>query len=702
MDELSKLNERAQQLFDEGKYKELIELLPDPVLDKFNSADLFVWRSRAHGIHRMEEPDKILYYANKAISIDPKNHLGYKKRGDGWIAKKEYDKAILDLDKSISLKNDHSDTFLNRGIAWYKKSDMDRSFSDFNEAIKLNPKSALAYRNRSISFQERGQILEAIADLSKAIELDPNDAETFTDRGGVFIERGEYDKAFADLDKAIELNPDFAEAFFGRGLAFYNTNSFDAAITDYNRAIAIDENHFAAYVNRGVAWYAKNDYTSAIKDFSRAIELKKDSALAYTNRYSEYEKNYSIAFSWRGQAYEQMNKYAEAIENYEKALALAPKSYSASYRKDALYAKLGIPLKFDSAKADATLYQIVKAVDEIEEENEKLELIKFYKLEIEPVISQIRKYASKIDDDFWKDNLGRTQSKLLAHYCNLKVADLLITKPDAHLRYSNAVFVNDPEEGKILIDFLDFLEEKEKGERKIKEAFTLTSRDERTNFYIGSFLPVKDFHEDELLMWRTYGKAENGNEAGGCCLVIDINFYDEADGKHIAMEADRDKKPSKIIHPLYKVIYYNKRKGIIEGDESGEVTLELEKLKKVLQDLLNKRTIKDLKRNNAIEKILYHSLSELRYFFKSADYFFENELRVIQFATHSDIVKIDSNDSFLPRRMYIESSKEIKPHLKKIILGPKVQHPERWMYLEEQMKRDKYTMEMSFSNCHFQ
>jgi hypothetical protein len=99
---------------------------------------------------------------------------------------------------------------------------------------------------------------------------------------------------------------------------------------------------------------------------------------------------------------------------------------------------------------------------------------------------------------------------------------------------------------------------------------------------------------------------------------------------------------------------------------------------------------------------LYHSLSELRYFFKSADYYFENELRVIQFATHADVVKIDTESGFLPRRMYIESSKEIKPHIKKIILGPKVQYPERWIYLEELMKREGHNMDMSFSNCQYQ
>jgi hypothetical protein len=92
----------------------------------------------------------------------------------------------------------------------------------------------------------------------------------------------------------------------------------------------------------------------------------------------------------------------------------------------------------------------------------------------------------------------------------------------------------------------------------------------------------------------------------------------------------------------------------------------------------------------------------LRFFFKSADYSYENELRVIEFATHANIVHIDTTTGVLPRKMYIESSKEVKPHLKKVILGPRVLHPERWMYLEEEMKRKGYKFEITYSICHFQ
>jgi hypothetical protein len=199
-------------------------------------------------------------------------------------------------------------------------------------------------------------------------------------------------------------------------------------------------------------------------------------------------------------------------------------------------------------------------------------------------------------------------------------------------------------------------------------------------------------------MWRTYGKDEDLNEAAGCCMLLDIDFFDDLVNKHMALGKDDDNV--KAAHPLYKVLYYNQRDGEFVGTDKVEIANSIKKLKNALKQLLQMREEDNKKLNIAIEKVLYHSLSELRFFFKSSDYSYENELRVIQFATRDNIVIIDGVGP-TPRKMYIESTKSVKPFLKKIVLGPKVQHPERWMYLAEKMKRDGHEMDIVYSTCHF-
>ena len=43
----------------------------------------------------------------------------------------------------------------------------------------------------------------------------------------------------------------------------------------------------------------------------------------------------------------------------------------------------------------------------------------------------------------------------VVHYTKLKVADIIVSNDDSRLRYYNVVYMNDPEEGKVLLDCLN-------------------------------------------------------------------------------------------------------------------------------------------------------------------------------------------------------------------------------------------------------
>jgi tetratricopeptide (TPR) repeat protein len=608
------------------------------------------------------------------------------KEAQSLSEKKQYRETILLLTDEVLNTHNNPDLFFWRAHAHYQLEEKELPLQFINKALLVNKNHVNSYNLRGLYWSDMGEPDKAILDFNKAIELDPNNEVLYYNRARSWDEKGEYNKAFKDYASAIKIDNKYVTAFNGRGVAWYNKGDYTKAIADFTKAIELDKNLAIAYRNRGISYRLIEEYEKALSDLQTFSTLSPNDAKIHIQL---------------GVVYEKLDKNKEALDEYNEAIRILPSAGNVTYR-DALLAKMGVPLKFDTAKADDTLYQIVNAVDEIEDEARKLEIIKHYRLEIEPLINEIREHSSKINDRFWIDGTGNPQPKLVAHYSNLKVLDLLVMNENTHLRYSNAVFMNDPEEGKTLIDYLDFLEEQGKEVPEIKEAFYNIEQKEKTNFYLGSFLPVKDFHEDELLMWRTYGKDENSNEAAGCCMIIDVDFFDTKDLKFIAVGKQLDKELSDKAHPLYKVIYCNKRKGRIEGEESTLIDGKLHKLKGALKKLLGQKVPGDIKLNKAIDRVLYHSLSELRFFFKSADYSYENELRVIQFATHDGIVNIDTTTGQVPRKMYIESTKEIKPHLKKVILGPKVLHPERWMYIEEWMKRKGYKIEMAYSICHFQ
>jgi len=299
--------------------------------------------------------------------------------------------------------------------------------------------------------------------------------------------------------------------------------------------------------------------------------------------------------------------------------------------------------------------------------------------------------------------------------------------------------MNDPDEGKILFKCLNDV-----NDTSIERSFLAGKQEEDNNVYLGSFLISK--HQDDLVMWRTYGKDEKSVEAAGCSFVIKTTFFDADSGflqpqirkptktssSSISVDIDTGNQPSIIRsqpdipnntaktsksemtsadygkisgQSLNKVLYFDNEKKIVVGDNGPEITIAINDLKNNLLRLifLKSKDETDIK-NITVNRIIFRLLSELRYLFKSSDYSFENELRVIQYVEpKNEKVSIDDNGgAFLPKRLYINSNKPVQPFIEKIILGPKVPSPAQWMYLDVAMKKKGYSIELKSSVVRFQ
>ncbi|HNR19912.1 MAG TPA: tetratricopeptide repeat protein [Bacteroidia bacterium] len=237
--ELIALRKQAAGLYDKEKFKEIIELLTDEVLEKYKDADLYAWRARAH--YRLyDDADTIMRYAQKAIDADPDYWMGYLARGNAWHDKGEHYKAIADYNKAIELKPDDAVAYYNRGIAWSKKGEYDKAIADYTKAIELKPDYAFAYNNRGIAWSNRGEFDKAIADYNKYIELKPDDADGYFNRGNARYDKGEYDNAIADYNRAIELKSDDARGYYNRGDSLRQQGKkLKEAVIDYKKYLEL-------------------------------------------------------------------------------------------------------------------------------------------------------------------------------------------------------------------------------------------------------------------------------------------------------------------------------------------------------------------------------------------------------------------------------------------------------------------------------
>ena len=339
-----------------------------------------------------------------------------------------------------------------------------------------------------------------------------------------------------------------------------------------------------------------------------------------------------------------------------------------------------------------TKYDILKSwIEHYGEDSKKInKLIKIYTL-----VQQIKyELGLKVED--------KNRNLKFGHYTSGEALQSILGKENkapfsisGKTRLNNANYMNDPEEGVILEDIL-----------KLEKRNPL----EPSSWFLMSFTSKTD----DLAMWSQYG-----NNAEGVCIVLnendfaryhslsDLPWYQKNSDKQIGHKMnssveiqnditsnesnkemmtkdndntqnseDKHSTPNIDKDYLYRVAYvhYSDKQFDIEETElftSEEVT----RLKGLLVDL--KSELKDYKNSGDpfYKKAIADCIEEIRYLFKSVDYKYEKELRILQYAnlnSDNDKIKIDYSPEF--GKLYLERKETIQ--IRKVIFGPKFVNPE--------------------------
>ena len=268
----------------------------------------------------------------------------------------------------------------------------------------------------------------------------------------------------------------------------------------------------------------------------------------------------------------------------------------------------------------------------------------------------------------------------LGHYTSGKVLQILLQQTkkvkysiQSHSRLSNVNYMNDPSEGKVLDQFL-----------QMDSTFQQLSLKPSPWFLMSLTTAI-----DKLSMWSQYG-----DRAEGVCLVL--NSYDfskllfssgiewltnRKNNKNSNNEEEVILRENREINDfIYRIGYlsnHDDKESILKSEYNSclnaeEITVINEALK-ALKEIVEKIVINR-------ESILYEKvdecLEEIRYLFKSADYSYESELRVLKYMPlEPDNPKIKIDDSGEFAKLYIERDNPIQ--IKEVIFGPKFSNPEK-------------------------
>ena len=306
-----------------------------------------------------------------------------------------------------------------------------------------------------------------------------------------------------------------------------------------------------------------------------------------------------------------------------------------------------------------------------------------------------------------------TKGKTLQNLLNQDTGNTDDTKfsVSGKTRLYNANYMNDPEEGVVIEEIL---EPNKDGKR--------TSYFEKRNILDPSpwFLMSFTSKTDDLTMWSQYG-----DDAQGVCLVLkeddfsrftsfndvswrrettSLEFINKIDLSMSELSSDlkvsaneskkkestfsanveeaqpkpekKDKVAKGNIDYLYRIAYV---KNTGENFELEKTELfdgnEITKLKEAVNNLKQKLHERVNDNDDFYKEAISSCIEEIRYLFKSVDYKYENELRILRYANldpSNDKIKIDKTSGI--GKLYVERENSIQ--IDEVIFGPKFPNPE--------------------------
>lgn len=478
------------------------------------------------------------------------------------------------------------------------------------------------------------------------------DAEFPAWKARAYERLGDLNKALKYIYTALAINDSSPFCYFVLGNIWKSKKKHTEAIENYNKAIELKPDYAQAFNNLGTVYVDLNKYDEAIYNYTRAVDLEND---------------YSSAFNNRGNARRQISDSEGAFQDFNRVIEIDDKLPAVYYNRAVLYKDLNNLEKaiedyqkyFDLAP-DKNDYWARQSIAKIEELSNILTDNEYE--ELANLVDQIKL-------------LLIFNEKCITHYTTLSVSKILIMGQKNRFRVSEGTFLNDTSEGKELFKYLGF-----KAVKKLYKESQIEQFAEKP--FIGSF--VSENKHNNLTLWRMYGK-ENREEAKGCALTLDRQRFIESIEQFVGLNASSGGLYPSNEFTFYKVAYVGLDKTfIIPGDVENS-----KKLDDLMALLKQKSESKKLIQQNLNKKLkITTKLNEITYLFKSSEYQYEHEVRLIVSGVGFE-KKIEDSP-----RVYIELA-DIRHALEKITLGPKVERPDEWaatfnFYLKDYYLRENH------------
>jgi tetratricopeptide (TPR) repeat protein len=176
---------------------------------KINGNNLQLWQNLLSLEMEKNNYQKVVEYADEAISYFPNQPVLYLYGGSAHFSLKDFKNAIMmwEQGKSIVYGNDimKSSFAAQLADAYHADKQYEKAFATYEEAIKANPNNYFAINNYTYYLSLKKKNLERAKLLStRMVKANPDNATFLDTHGWVLFQKEEYQEALKFLEKAAE------------------------------------------------------------------------------------------------------------------------------------------------------------------------------------------------------------------------------------------------------------------------------------------------------------------------------------------------------------------------------------------------------------------------------------------------------------------------------------------------------------------
>lgn len=486
------------------------------------------------------------------------------------------------------------------------------------------------------------RISDSTDDINEKVEM-------LNSIGCCYIGIGYFNDAYDTFEKAIKIDKKYASIYnnWAYGLITESEiltdkrerhSKLQEALAQINDAILLNPRDVAFISNKAYIEYELGEYHRVLTDLDRARDLSSDYEDIKTILKLSIDSRIKLSFaSTTKQDLKFSNLYKDLLEIFENE----PGSSKLYFEAFEVFNKIKSTEK----------QQIIESV------SYELMLLEFY-------ISELMKAIT----------LHNPQQGIY-YYTSMDNLQRVLCDEKENTKYKLPIFcanhMNDPCEGK---EFERILMKHVGQEPMLQDLFgqKRSSTISKRRILESEFTFLKSFskNDDSLPMWIHY--ADSGK---GCCVKVSRGFFTNFDNDLPDDNKKLTTNPFDNEYRLYDVLY------VRDGDLINNVSDEVRQLyTKVISQFssinLVYNTLKESTRAIVIVAIT-NIIRKIKYLFKSADYAYEQEMRIVLKRPLSDLKRDDidikttsiSEKNPIPK-IFIYTNKSIL--IDEIILGPKV------------------------------